>query len=191
MSLNIPPARRVTPPPLPDLLSAASTRSPLPRTRAKISQGCYEGAGGSSASGSSGNGNSRNSSNVSSCSLDAMSSSSDDDIWGCNGRCKALHVPLQQSRTSFTTNQHTPTHHPIEHLTLLTLLSCLSPSLQALCRSGRRCTRPCTAWGDLLCPLHAAASPPHKTPSKQRRRRRSQVKHHFVSIIELTLSSAA
>jgi hypothetical protein len=123
MSLNIPPARRVTPPPLPDLLSAASTRSPLPRTRAKIAQGCYEGAGGSSASGSSGNGNSRNSSNVSSCSLDAMSYSSDDDIWGCNGRCKALHFPLQQSRTSFATNQHPPTHHPIEHSILLSCLS--------------------------------------------------------------------
>ena len=135
MSLNIPPARRVTPPPLPDLLSPASTRGPLPRARGKFSHRGYEGTGGSSASGSSGNSNSRNSSNVSSCSLDAMSSSSDDDIWGCNGRCKALHSPLQQSFTSFTTIQHT--QHAIEHLMRISWLSHSNRRSAALAAAAR------------------------------------------------------
>jgi hypothetical protein len=147
MSLNIPPARRVTPPPLPDLLSAASTRSPLPRTRSKISQGCYEGAGGSSASGSSGNGNSRNSSNVSSCSLDAMSSSSDDDIWGYNGRCKALHFPLQQSCTSFTTNQHP---HSI------IIPSCIQFAYPA----SHSAAGSVSLWPSMQAPLHRVVRPP-------------------------------
>jgi hypothetical protein len=81
--LNVPPARRVRPPPLPDVPCPLSLRSPPPFLRSKFANACRQQGPSSSTSGSS----SRNSSNVSSCSLDDMPSS-DDDIWGCNGRCK-------------------------------------------------------------------------------------------------------
>lgn len=67
----------------------------------------------------------------------------------------ALLVALQQPRAALPLRSH--------------------PASKALCLTGRRCTRPCASLGDLLCPMHAATSPPPKTQAKQRRKRRSQV----------------
>ena len=95
--LNVPPARRVVPPPLPRVPSSAVLSSP-PALRSKASRGCPA----SSSSSSSRNTSGRSSSNASSCSLnETWASSDDDDVWGCNGRCKVQRLSPFHPQTAF------------------------------------------------------------------------------------------
>ena len=109
MLLNVPSARKVKPPPLPEISRSASLRSPRRLPRGQGVHACDQVGANCS----------RNASNASSCSLDTLSSS-DDDIWGCNGRCKVLH---EQSRASIPADspirlcaaQAVAAHGPVPH----------------------------------------------------------------------------